>query len=381
MNPEANVSPVHQGMFSSLCERLAQRPDSEHGQAFIRIVIAGIGLLYVFFLEISGKLTADQHHVLYLIFFIFLASVGIFTLIVIWPQASPTRRLLGMAFDFGLTSYFMYVMEDNGILFFPVYLWVAVGNGLRYGTRYLYTAMAVSIVSFTIVLSNSAYWREQWGFSIGLLIGLVALPLYFSSLLKQLSDQHNELKKLYEQMAKHATHDSLTRLPNRKHFHDHLAETIASAKQDKQSFTVLYLDLDGFKAINDALGHAIGDQLIESTARRLEQCVRKGDMVARVGGDEFIVLLQDVASLDVSKVAEKIIASLSEPFLIAEKSLCITTSIGVATYPRDGADAKALVHNADSAMYETKRGGKNGYRICSSTYEQLATVRAGDHVN
>jgi diguanylate cyclase (GGDEF)-like protein len=245
---------------------------------------------------------------------------------------------------------------------------------LRYGTRYLYTAMVMSIVSFAVVLSNSAYWREQWGFSTGLLVGLIALPIYFSILLKQLSRQHDELKKLYEQTARHATHDSLTNLPNRKHFHDQLAETIASARQDHRTFTVLYLDLDGFKSINDDLGHAIGDQLIEHTARRLELCVRKDDMVARVGGDEFIVLLQDVASPDVSRIAEKIVDSLSIPFLLADKALTITTSIGVATYPHDGADVNALIHSADSAMYEAKRNGKNGYRIFSKKHTPLAPV-------
>jgi diguanylate cyclase (GGDEF)-like protein len=197
---------------------------------------------------------------------------------------------------------------------------------------------------------------------------MVALPLYFSSLLRQLNDQHDELKKLYEQMARHATHDFLTSLPNRKHFYDQLAKAIAFATLDKRSFTVLYLDLDGFKSINDVMGHAVGDQLIESTARRLERCVRKDDMVARVGGDEFVLILQNIASSDVSKIAEKIIVSLSEPFMLSDKALQITTSIGVATFPQDGADANALLHSADCAMYEAKRSGKNGYRICHNKH-------------
>jgi diguanylate cyclase (GGDEF)-like protein len=266
----------------------------------------------------------------------------------------------------------MYVMEGNGILFFPVYLWVTIGNGLRYGLPYLYMAMLISIVGFMVVISQSDYWREQWGFSAGLLIGLVALPLYFSSLLKQLNKQNAELKKLYEQMARHATYDSLTNLPNRKHFDDHLAETIASAERDKKSFAVLYLDLDGFKTINDDLGHGVGDKIIEHTARRLEQCVRKGDFVARVGGDEFTILLRDITSFDVSKVAEKTIAALAEPFTIAANALRITTSIGVATYPHDGSNANALIQNADSAMYDAKRSGKNRYRICNSKLIQQA---------
>jgi diguanylate cyclase (GGDEF)-like protein len=368
MSPEAKATLMHQGIFVSVCERLAQRSDGEHIQALVRIAIASLVLLYVFLINAGGELAVDQHHASYLAILILLVAVGIFALIVIRPQVSPSRRFMGMVLDFSATSYFMYLMEDMGVIFFAVYLWVTIGNGLRYGTRYLHAAMAVSIASFSVVLANSAYWRTQWGLSTGLLISLIALPLYFSALLKKLKNQHDELKRLYEQMARHATHDSLTDLPNRKHFHDQLAETIASAQQTKGTFTVLYLDLDGFKVINDELGHAIGDRLIESTARRLEECVRKGDMVSRVGGDEFVVLLQDVAPSDVSKIADKIIENLSKPFLFADKAISITTSIGAATYPQDGADASALIHSADSAMYDAKRSGKNCYRICLSKH-------------
>ncbi|MHB8624432.1 MAG: diguanylate cyclase domain-containing protein [Sulfuricaulis sp.] len=370
MNSETSATPTLSTLFTSLRAKLAQRPDSEHAQAVIRIVIANIVLLYLYYANTRGMLTANQHHVLFVIFCAVLAAAGLFLLIVIWPQTSPLRRLLGMMLDFGTLSYFLYVMEDKGILFFAIYLWITIGNGLRYGARYLYTAMVISIISFAVVLSSSVYWRGQWGFSIGLIVGLVALPLYSSRLMKRLNDQNNELKKLYEQMERHATYDSLTRLPNRKHFHDHLAKTITSAKRDERNFALLYLDLDGFKAINDALGHAIGDQLIENTARRLEQCIRKGDMVARVGGDEFIILLQDITSFEVSKVAEKITQFLSEPFTLAAKTFSITISIGIAMYPQDGADANSLMNNADSAMYETKRNGKNGYRICSRKFVQ-----------
>jgi len=380
MSSETSVMSASHGMWASLRQRLAKRPDSEHGQALIRIVICSTGFLYVLFMHADEKLTAAQFPALVVTFCALLAAIGVFLLIVIQPKESLTRRLLSMTLDFGSLSYFMYVLGDKGTLFFSVYLWVAIGYGLRYGLRYLHTAMAASIVSFGAVIVSSAYWREQWGFSTGLLVGLVALPLYFSSLLKRLSNQNNELKKLYEQMAMHATYDSLTKLPNRKHFHDHLAEAIASARRNNRPFAILYLDLDGFKAINDALGHRVGDQVIESTARRLERCVRNGDMVARVGGDEFVVLLRDAVSNNIAKVAENIIETLSEPFTIAANTLFITTSIGAATYPQDGPDANTLIHNADSAMYDAKRNGKNGYRICNSKLSQTATNVAANAI-
>jgi diguanylate cyclase (GGDEF)-like protein len=339
-------------------------------QAIIRVVIACIVWTYIFYFDIKGKSLIDAP--LVIISGALLIAVGLFLSIIIWPRSSPPRRFLGMMLDFSTLSSLMYLMEDKGILLFALYLWVTIGNGLRYGLRYLYTAMIISIACFAFVLSNSGYWKEQWGFSVGLLIALVALPIYFSSLLKQLNDQNKELKKLYEQMAKHAIYDSLTNLPNRKHFDDHLAETIASSERDRKTFAILYLDLDGFKTINDALGHGMGDKIIEHTARRLEKCVRKGDFVARVGGDEFTILLRDITSFDVARVAEKTIEALAEPFTIAANDLRVTTSIGVATYPHDGADANALIQNADSAMYDAKRSGKNRYQMCSSKLIQQA---------
>lgn len=373
MSAEKTTLPAQRNLWTSIRERLAKRPDSEHSQAVVRLAIAVIGVLYVFFMEAGGKLTPAQHHIIFfLAFYVVFSIVDLVVVIASKPQAAPSRRLLGMVCDLGGTSYFMYVMEANGILFFPVYLWVTIGNGLRYGLPYLYLAMTMSMAGFMIVIGSSAYWKEQWGFSVGLLVGLVALPLYFSSLLKKLSNQNNELKKLYEQMARHATHDSLTNLPNRKHFDDHLAETIASSERDKKTFAILYLDLDGFKAINDALGHGVGDKIITHTARRLEQCVKKGDFVARVGGDEFTILLHDITPSDVSKVAEKTIEALSEPFTLAANALRITTSIGVATYPQDGTDANELIQNADCAMYDAKRSGKNRYRIYGGKLIQQA---------
>lgn len=381
MSGETTSTSVSRGLFATVRERLAERPDSEHIQALVRIAIASIIFLYLLFFNASGKLTAEQHHALFVVFYFDLAAIGLFTLIAMWPQASPPRRIMAMVLDLGTASYMMYLLEDKALPFFAVYLWITIGNGLRYGARYLYAAMVVSISSFSVVFGTSLYWREQWGFSTGLYIGMVALPLYFSTLLKQLRNQHNQLKTLYDQMARHATHDSLTELPNRRHFHDQLAETITSAKRDKKTFTVLYLDLDGFKAINDILGHAVGDKLIENTARRLEKNIRKGDLVARVGGDEFVVLLQDVAASDISKIAEKIIEDLSKPFVLADKTLSITASIGVATYPQDGMDANALLHGADSAMYEAKRSGKNSYRICSNRHVFLAPVSVNGQTN
>jgi diguanylate cyclase (GGDEF)-like protein/PAS domain S-box-containing protein len=161
-----------------------------------------------------------------------------------------------------------------------------------------------------------------------------------------------------------AQHDSLTDLPNRVLFNDRLAQAISlAARQDKQ-LAVLFVDLDGFKKINDSLGHGMGDKLLRSVAGRLVSCVRRTDTVSRQGGDEFMVLLSQVErEQDAALSARKILRALSSPFIIDNKSLDVSASIGVSTYPTDGLDAESLMERADTAMYEAKEHGRNNYKL------------------
>jgi diguanylate cyclase (GGDEF)-like protein/PAS domain S-box-containing protein len=165
-------------------------------------------------------------------------------------------------------------------------------------------------------------------------------------------------QKQAEQHIQHlAHHDSLTGLPNRLLFNDRLGQAISLAKRDSHRFALLYLDLDRFKPVNDSLGHDAGDELLRTTAQRIRQQVRESDTVARVGGDEFTVILLDINSREnVAAVAEKIIASLAQPFQLErqKQSVDIGTSIGIAIYPDDAEDHQSLIKSADAAMYSAK---------------------------
>jgi diguanylate cyclase (GGDEF)-like protein len=162
------------------------------------------------------------------------------------------------------------------------------------------------------------------------------------------------------QMSFKAERDFLTGLPNRALLSDRLAQSIALAQRHRKRVALLYLDLDNFKDVNDSLGHSVGDQLLQSAAKRLEACVRHSDTVSRHGGDEFVVLLSEVeAAQDAARAAEKLIKAMAEPHLIGEHRLNVTLSIGISIYPEDG---DAVLTNADVAMYHAKRGGRNNYR-------------------
>ena len=169
---------------------------------------------------------------------------------------------------------------------------------------------------------------------------------------------------LTTQMKHLAQHDFLTNLPNRVLLNDRISQAIASARRSNTCPALLFLDLDKFKHINDSLGHAVGDRLLQAVAGRLLDCVRTSDTVSRHGGDEFVVLLaNERRAQDAALTAEKILIAMSTPFLIDGHQLHTSTSIGISVFPLDGLDAAALIKNADTAMYHAKERGRNGYQF------------------
>jgi len=185
-------------------------------------------------------------------------------------------------------------------------------------------------------------------------------------------------RKVMEETIKHqAYHDILTGLPNRTLFIDHLRLALTQASRDSHMVAVMYLDLDNFKEINDSLGHAAGDQVLQAVSRRLKACLRESDTIARIGGDEYSVLLPFANhEEDIVIITNKIISAFQKPFVIDNHALHISTSIGISTYPSDSSNTDTLLRNADAAMYSAKKGGKNNYRFYnpamnSRTFERM----------
>jgi diguanylate cyclase (GGDEF)-like protein/PAS domain S-box-containing protein len=175
------------------------------------------------------------------------------------------------------------------------------------------------------------------------------------------------------QMTHSAKHDFLTGLPNRMLLNDRVSQAIAIASRHMKKVAVLFLDLDGFKHINDSLGHGIGDRLLQSIAKRLVDCVRGSDTVSRQGGDEFVVLLSEVEQAgDAAITARRMLQAVAEAHSIGQHDLHITTSIGASVYPDDGRDAETLIKNADTAMYQAKENGRQSYQF----FKPAMNVRA-----
>jgi len=173
-------------------------------------------------------------------------------------------------------------------------------------------------------------------------------------------------RKLYEAEMRHqATHDALTGLPNRNMLHEHLQRAIQVARQKGGLTAVVFVDLDQFKFINDSLGHQVGDELLKTVAQRLQACLRDTDMVARQGGDEFVLVLQNQTGgeLGIAEVMQRILAAVARPWQAGDREFQVTASIGVSRYPVDGKDVETLLKQADSAMYRAKEQGRNNFQF------------------
>ena len=216
-------------------------------------------------------------------------------------------------------------------------------------------------------------WREikkgqakEWSQEEVKLAQSLGLHLYMAVMQRRVEDT----------MRHQVLHDLLTGLPNRLLFSDRLSLVLANIHQQREMFGVIFLDLDGFKHINDTLGHAVGDRLLQNVAKRLKRCLRETDTVARWGGDEFTILLSSIASAeDASDVAQQILDEMSIPFNFAEREFYVKASIGIAIAPYDGEDAETLLKNADAAMHRAKQQGRNNYQIYTQAIGNKALER------
>ena len=224
--------------------------------------------------------------------------------------------------------------------------------------------------------------------SMGLAVSHTSLLAEKAALAMTLDVQHQTLDKevteregLQQQVMHRAHCDELTGLPNRAMFFDRLEQSIIHARRRATRFALFFIDLDGFKEVNDTWGHEAGDFLLRQVGERLHGCVRESDTIARMGGDEFTVIINDISfRRSAAIVADKVIASLSEPFMLPENLSHVGASIGIAIYPDDGEEAEVLLNRADAAMYSVKRRGKNdrGFYAAKTDDADLESPIGGD---
>ncbi len=235
-------------------------------------------------------------------------------------------------------------------------LWVDLKEvGLRHGVRACASVPIVSENGSVLGTLASCYRTARVPSSRD------STRMQYAARLASVAIEHRQLA---DQLSYRARHDNLTGLPNRYLFEDRLEQALAISARQNARFALLFIDLDGFKHVNDQWGHSAGDELLKRIAERLQDNVRRSDTVARIGGDEFTLILNDIDSRDAAaSVGEKLLGAFREPFVLDSHVAQVSPSIGISVFPEDGSDSATLKRNADSAMYHVKVEGKNNFRF------------------
>lgn len=219
--------------------------------------------------------------------------------------------------------------------------------------------------------NNSAWQGEIWNkrrsgeiYPEWLSIAKAINPKYNEEFYIAIFTDITSLKEADKKIYFYANHDVLTKLANRVQFEAHLKSTIEACKRRELKFALFFIDLDKFKDINDTYGHSVGDEMLKTVAKRLEQCIRKEDFLARLGGDEFVLIIKDVKNYeDMLNLANKLNENIKEPINIGDKIFFMTLSIGISIFPEHGKDSEDLIKHSDAAMYEVKANGRNAYKL------------------
>ena len=257
----------------------------------------------------------------------------------------------------------MFLTGELGSVVAFVNLWISLGNGIRFGVRWMVLSASLATAGWVILGMVSDYWGQHPIWIISLVLLNTAIPAYVASLIRGFHDGRARLAQYAEHMEKMALKDALTGLPNRPALFDAFEKASAYARRTGSTIAVLYFDLDGFKQVNDTLGHAQGDMLLKETANRASALLRGEDVLARFGGDEFVVLLRvHDSGRRARRIAERIRQSIAAIGYIDGSPVDVTASVGIVVV--NGLDAvrmgaEQVVHEADLNMYAAKKDGKN----------------------
>jgi diguanylate cyclase (GGDEF)-like protein/PAS domain S-box-containing protein len=237
-------------------------------------------------------------------------------------------------------------------------------------------SLAIALRTEGTVRDYEVHMKDRAGHTFWLLLSAQRLNYAGEECLLAALANIDDRKRLQEDMRRRAMHDPLTTLPNRAMFLEALERAVRKARRRAARFSVLFIDLDRFKEVNDTLGHSAGDELLQTMAERLVAAVRQSDLVARMGGDEFVVLIEEHRGPEeVMIVAQKILSMLERPVLLDWREVSVSGSVGIASFPDDGADVESLVKNADTAMYQAKERGRNNFQFFSEDLNKLTLQR------
>ena len=340
--------------ISKSIRRIGKGKNTEFEQALSRLVIGVLCLIYISYLW-TRTLGADSIVLMAISLAVpfLLASLFLLGWVITSPDGPHYRRVLASTVDIVTLSVVFYILGNDAVLLYWIFLWIIIGNGFRFGVRNLTITAILSAIGF-LVATSSPRWTIDENITRLLFGTLIILPLFAALLLKRLLSRHQYLQHQYALVKHQATRDQLTGIANRSVFQANIESALARFRRYEIGFVVAFIDLDGFKGINDTYGHVMADKLLGSVADKLVGIVRECDTVARMGGDEFALILSDFRCGSLDTLSRKVRDALSSAHRVDGSMILCNASIGFACCPVDGTDMETLVTRADLRMYSQK---------------------------
>lgn len=342
----------------------SRRHDPEFNQAVARVAIVAAALWFTYSDYFAANVPAAVlrlGQVAQLMAFVIAALL--LAAILRWPAPSMPRRLVGITHDTCITSFVIFLGGQATAFFAVIYVVIILGSGVRFGAAYMAYAGLCSLAGFGIVHLFSPYWEANNPLSINIVLVLTVVPAYMYPLLRSRQQARAELER-------RATHDSLTGLMNRAGFEQRL-EALVTPRTAGQ--VLIYFDLDRFKAVNDAAGHAAGDRLLVQVAAIVRECVRSNDTSARIGGDEFCVILENCTLPLGAQIAMRLRERIHELRMVwAGQKYSVGASLGVVS-SQSAEDVPSFLRLADAACYAAKNAGRNTVHVVGSDQSRVDT--------
>ena len=347
------------------------RADVEREQALIRGILVLLTGLYLyiahpeFFFSLSPRLIVLAYLPL---------SIALIFRVVYKPGAYRPRKIAFTILDQAAIATVLY-SAGNTVPVIALAFWVMVGSGFRFGKAYLYLSEWTAVAGLFFCIFFSPHWAGHTVYGWGFIASIVTVAFYTDVLLARVSETNRQLSGSLNRVSALARNDSLTGLPNRRALVERLTQSIAMAQRTRLQVSLLYCDLDGFKAVNDTFGHNSGDEVLKQVAQRLTAIIRRTDMLARFGGDEFIIVLEGTRiPQNAPRVARMVLDSVQEIEVGGvdrlpgtPTSLRIGASVGIALYDPATTptppSVEEFIKQADDAMYSAKKAGKCCYRF------------------
>lgn len=323
--------------------------DKEFEQTIVRLIIGSTVILYLLIFAPFQKWMTS-------LFPAFIVLSLLFSLHVYFkPGNYLYRRITGQIIDIGSVSINLFYCGMAGGAIIGIYHWIIIGNGFRYGIKYLLSATVITTVCFAIVALKSPFWIEHKFFSLGIMSAQLLVPFYFAILLKRLQ----VAKKNFEQLS---LVDGLTGLMNRHTFDSRISTETSRLKRFSAPFALALLDVDHFKNVNDTFGHLAGDIVLQKLAEILQKSCRDGDIIARFGGEEFALLLPGNGMRDITLAGERLRMAVEQLTIIVDgqpQAIRITVSVGIAYWSSRFNNSRDWIQSADEMLYKAKNQGRN----------------------